>query len=546
MSRILKISQGDYKVQASSTNSIIFEAGSVVVSGDLNILGAATYITTTDTTVSDNILVLNKGEVSNGISPRNSLRTSGIEIDRGKDGVILLSSRFIFDESTSHYDPTSNSDINGTFLLQTTRGSSTILGSLQLSSLEVTGISCNTANNNGIVFNLKNTQATVSIANSTYNSTPYESRITDNDLTTKKYVTTYVTSGITTQGISASGTIAFNTTTHNQLFSTAGIGAGTITITSGTTGAIDNLAIGTTTPSTGKFTKLITTTSMTVPVGNSGARPNDATAGNIRYNTQLRSFEGYNGTLWGLVGGGLQSSIGIATANYNALANNLVRADSTGGSFSIFLPDSPNDGDVVGVIDISNTFNTNPVTLVPNSGTTIESDTSLILDLDGSFSTVVYVSAVSNWKLQETPLGPVSGSNGLTSINGRIITRNTTTDSTPTVLTTDSSTASSTNQLILRNDSTQTFSILVSARRTDADNESAGFKFEGVIDRNANAASTAFVGTPVKNVLGKDTTAWDCNISIDTTNGGLSITVLGETSKIIKWVAICNYVEVTG
>jgi hypothetical protein len=544
MTRILKISQGDYKVQASTSNSIIFEAGAVVVSGDLNILGAATYITTTDTTVKDNIIILNKGELGNGITARNSLRTSGIEIDRGKDVSIPLSARLVFNESVSHFDPSTNMDINGTFVAQTTRGSSTILASLQLGSLEVTGIACNTANTDGIVFNLKNSQATISIANSTYNSVPYESRITDNDLTTKKYVTTYVTSGISTQGITASGTIAFNTTTNNQSFSTTG--AGTITITSGTTGSIDNLAIGTTTPSTGKFTKLTTTTSMTVPVGNTGARPGDATAGNIRYNTQLRSFEGYNGTLWGLVGGGLQSSLGIATENYNALANNLVRADSTAGAFSIFLPDSPNDGDVVGVIDIANTFNTNPVTLVPNSGTTIESDTSLILDLDGAFSTVVYVSAISNWKLQETPLGPVSGSNGLTSINGRIITRNTTTSSTPAVLTTDSGAATATNQLILRNDSTQTFSILVSARRTDADDESAGFKFEGVIDRNANAASTAFVGTPVKTVLGKDTTGWDCNISIDTTNGGLSITVVGETNKTIKWVAICNYVEVTG
>ena len=132
MSRILKISQGDYKVQASSTNSILLEAGSVVINGDFTVLGAASYITTTDTTVSDNILILNKGETGTGISPRNSLRTSGIEIDRGLDGSIPLSARFVFDESLAHYDPATNTNINGTFLLQSTRGSSTGLNSLQL------------------------------------------------------------------------------------------------------------------------------------------------------------------------------------------------------------------------------------------------------------------------------------------------------------------------------------------------------------------------------------------------------------------------------
>lgn len=544
MSKILKISQGDYKVQTSQSGSIILDSGAIVVTGDFTVYGATTYISTTDTTVKDNIIILNKGELGTGITARNSLRTSGIEIDRGKDLTIPLGAKFVFDESLAHYNPGFNSETNGTFLLQTSVGSTNSLASLQLSSIEVSGISCNTSNTNGIIFNLRNSQSTISVSNSTFNSIPYESRLTDNDLTTKKYVTTYVTSGISTQGISATGIIGFNTTVNNQTFSTTG--AGTISITSGTTGSINNLTIGATTPSTGKFTNLNVTTSVTLPTGDTSARPNTATAGNIRYNTQLRSFEGFNGTLWGLVGGGLQSSLGIVIANYNALANNLVRADSTNGSFSIFLPDSPNDGDVVGIIDIANKFNTNPVTIVPNAGTTVESDTSLILDLDGAFSTVVYVSAVSDWKLQETPTGPVSGSNGLTSINGRIITRNTTTDATSVVLTTDTAAASTTNQLILQNDSTQTFSILVSARRTDADDESAGFKFEGVIDRNGTASTTALVGTPIKTVLGKDTPAWDCNIAADTINGGLSITVTGELTKTIKWVAVCNYVDVTG
>ena len=113
-------------------------------------------------------------------------------------------------------------------------------------------------------------------------------------------------------------------------------------------------------------------------------------------------------------------------------------------------------------------------------------------------------------------------------------------------MTFDGEVPSATNQLILPNDSTYTFSILVTARRTDADNESAGYKFEGVIDRNTIAATTNFVGVPIKTVLAEDSALWDCVISEDTVNGGLRITVTGEANKTIKWVAVCNTAEVTG
>ena len=121
-----------------------------------------------------------------------------------------------------------------------------------------------------------------------------------------------------------------------------------------------------------------------------------------------------------------------------------------------------------------------------------------------------------------------------------------TTNATPTALTSDGSTAGTTNQVILPNDSTYAFTILVVARRTDADNESAGYKFEGVIDRNANAASTAIVGAVTKTVLAEDTAAWDVNVTADTTNGGLKVEVTGEAAKTIRWVATCWTSEVTG
>ncbi|CAB4131860.1 Intramolecular chaperone auto-processing domain containing protein [uncultured Caudovirales phage] len=59
---------------------------------------------------------------------------------------------------------------------------------------------------------------------------------------------------LSTTGLTATGAITLNTTTNNQSYTTTG--AGTITISSGTAGSINNMNIGATTAGTGKFTSL--------------------------------------------------------------------------------------------------------------------------------------------------------------------------------------------------------------------------------------------------------------------------------------------------
>jgi hypothetical protein len=103
-----------------------------------------------------------------------------------------------------------------------------------------------------------------------------------------------------------------------------------------------------------------------------------------------------------------------------------------------------------------------------------------------------------------------------------------------------------TQRLVLTNDSTWKFDIHVVARRTDADNESAAYTFEGCIDRNGSAATTALVGTVLSTVVAEDTAAWAVTVDADTTNGALRIQVTGEAAKTIRWVAFVRTVEVTG
>lgn len=611
MSKVLKISQSDYRIQVRTGGYIILDTGvddgTVVITGNLQVKGNTTTVTSENTTISDNILQLNSGNTGDGISSAN-FYVSGIQIDRGN----LPDAQFFFDDHNLHYDPILDQNVYGGFVLRTESN----LTDLSLRSISTDGttdfyidlnsgvspqkilkianapnyedfvletndipnkkyvddqIILNTSNQivdsivfeadgiekskvttfgGGIIFSLDGnlvgsitdagfTYSHINLNNSTILSIDGNLGLQAETSNDKIVLVSDLTSAM---DMSVSGNITFNSATNNQEYTTT-TGA-TITIASGDVGSINNMSIGATTSSTGKFTALTAVNSATIPSGNINDRPSTPVAGNIRYNTELKSFEGYNGSIWGTIGGGLQSS-DIVNSHYVALPNNLVRADSTGGSFSVSLPENPNDGIVVGIIDVARTFSNFPVTVIPNTGATIENSNSLLIDISGASVSFVYIAASLNWRLEETPQGPIGGIAGINKINNKIITVATTTDATPAVLTTDNSLPNTVNQLILENDSTYTFSILVTARRLDADNESAGYKFEGVIDRNATASSVAFVGTPIKTVLAEDTAAWDCDIVADTTNGALSIVVTGELSKTIKWAAVCNTAEIT-
>jgi len=100
--------------------------------------------------------------------------------------------------------------------------------------------------------------------------------------------------------------------------------------------------------------------------------------------------------------------------------------------------------------------------------------------------------------------------------------------------------------IALPDDSTFMFTAYIVARRSDADNESAGYKIEGVIDRNTGVATTALVGTIIKTVIAEDTAAWDVTAVANVSSGGLTIQVTGEAAKTIRWVARVQLVEVSG
>lgn len=100
------------------------------------------------------------------------------------------------------------------------------------------------------------------------------------------------------------------------------------------------------------------------------------------------------GTTIGLVATAIKSS------NVTANPNDLIRANTIYGSFSVTFPTSPPDGTIVGVADVGNSFGLFPITLLPGTNNKIENDSvSLILNVNGTYASFIYVSQLSNWKL---------------------------------------------------------------------------------------------------------------------------------------------------
>jgi hypothetical protein len=113
----------------------------------------------------------------------------------------------------------------------------------------------------------------------------------------------------------------------------------------------------------------------------------------------------------------------------------------------------------------------------------------------------------------------------------------------PTPLALDSL-ASTTNQIILPNNSAYAFhGTIVARQQASAGTACAAWKIEGLIRREGSAGTTVLVNSATT-VL-DNTPAWGMALSADTTNGGLKIEVTGAAATNIRWVATIHTSEVT-
>ena len=163
MSKIVKVSQSDYRLKVKDSGTITLDTGVdtgiVVITGDLLVKGNTTTIDTANLQIEDNIILLNKGEGGDGVTEG----TAGIEIDRGS----LANAQFLWNETIDK------------FVIQLDTG--------VLSGIVVGNIATDPTTN--LDFDMQTGGGTLRIIN----STGYESRVTDpNDVPNRKFVTDYV------------------------------------------------------------------------------------------------------------------------------------------------------------------------------------------------------------------------------------------------------------------------------------------------------------------------------------------------------------------
>jgi hypothetical protein len=123
---------------------------------------------------------------------------------------------------------------------------------------------------------------------------------------------------------------------------------------------------------------------------------------------------------------------------------------------------------------------------------------------------------------------------------GQFILRADTTDATATVLTTNNSTAGSTNQIVAASDTCITFDGTITAMQNGAQ-AYASWKIEGLLVNDGGTTTLANSATTVIQNL----SSWGMALSADNTNNALAITVTGEAAHNIRWVANIRTTEVT-
>ena len=139
---------------------------------------------------------------------------------------------------------------------------------------------------------------------------------------------------------------------------------------------------------------------------------------------------------------------------------------------------------------------------------------------------------------------PLTSPSGASQASLLVLARQTT-DATATVLTSDTSAASGTNQVILPNNSAYFFRGEVISGVTGG-GDTKGWTIEGVIKRGAGVGTTTLVGSTVTSLYADVGAAtWTIALAADTTNGGLKVTFTGQAATTIRTVAQIRTTEMT-
>jgi hypothetical protein len=183
MSKVVKVQDGNYRIVTQLNGTITLDTGaqlgSVIVTGDLVVLGNTTTVDSETLTIKDNIVYINVGETGNGIT----LEKAGLDIDRGNRGVVS----FYYNENLSHIKNDGTIGVGSFSLIHSSGTEVNEISGLNVGSL-------NTQVTGGWRDLIIYTGPTVGGGTLSVSGTPdYELRVTDDDdIPNKKFINDYV------------------------------------------------------------------------------------------------------------------------------------------------------------------------------------------------------------------------------------------------------------------------------------------------------------------------------------------------------------------
>ena len=135
---------------------------------------------------------------------------------------------------------------------------------------------------------------------------------------------------------------------------------------------------------------------MVPPKGTTAQRPAGPLQGGFRFNTDLGSFEGYSGTAWVPIGG-LQN-VDVNTT-YTASVFQTLWCNTQSGGFTVTLPPTPNKGDVVRILDVAKTFDSNTLTIGRNGKPIMGDAADLTVTTEGAAFDLIFYNDTYGWRI---------------------------------------------------------------------------------------------------------------------------------------------------
>ena len=146
---------------------------------------------------------------------------------------------------------------------------------------------------------------------------------------------------------------------------------------------------------------------MVPPIGNTAQRPSNSGVnlfqGGIRFNTDKNTWEGYNGTQWGGLGGFLPWSTitGDGSTITDVVTGTRAFVDTDGGQAEVRLPASPLVGDELRFLDKVDKFATNNLIINRNGKKIMGLSENFTVSTDNASIGLVFTGDTYGWKLTE-------------------------------------------------------------------------------------------------------------------------------------------------